>query len=44
MKKYIDFINESNLQLLLESNLNYTSEFIEILNDINTRELNKKNV
>lgn len=36
MKKYIDFINESNLQLLLEANLNYTSDFVEILNDINT--------
>lgn len=36
MDKYIDFINESKLQLLLEANLTYTQDFIDILNDIDT--------
>ncbi len=34
MKKYLDFINESKLQLLLEANINYADNFLEVLNKI----------
>ena len=36
INRYIDFINESKLELLLEANIKYTKDFISVLNDINT--------
>ena len=51
MKKYEEFINESKLQLLLEANISYANNFVEILNDIDNsviadelRKLNGKEV
>ena len=34
--KYDEFINESNLQLLLEANINFTKEFISILGRVDS--------
>ena len=36
INRYIDFINESKLELLLEANIKYTKDFINILTDINS--------
>jgi len=36
INRYIDFINESKLELLLEANIKYTTDFISVLNDINS--------
>ena len=36
MKKYIDFLNENKLQLLLEANLTYTPDFVGLLYEIDT--------
>lgn len=34
MNKYLEFLTESKLQLLLEANISYTNSFIEVLNNI----------
>lgn len=39
--KYNNFINESNLNLLLEANMAYDKKFIEVLNDIYQNSENK---
>jgi hypothetical protein len=36
INRYIDFINESKLELLLEANIKYTKDFINVLTDINS--------
>jgi len=36
INRYIDFINESKLELLLEANIKYTKDFMNVLNDINS--------
>jgi len=41
INRYTDFINESKLELLLEANIKYTKDFINVLTDINS-ELSRK--
>ena len=36
INRYTDFINESKLELLLEANIKYTKDFINVLTDINS--------
>ena len=36
INRYIDFINESKLELLLEANIKYTKDFVNVLTDINS--------